>query len=145
MSKQEAFGDIEREVRTIVTRVRRRSVENARMIDPDLTAPAFGVLLYVFDNGAVRAQEVVEAFGVDKATVSRQIAHLESLGLVARSVDPTDGRAYSVELTAEGRSRVDDLSDKRRSDFIQRLNDWSADDLEQLAELLSRYNASLES
>lgn len=144
MSKQEAFGDIEREVRTIVTRVRRMSVENAHMIDPDLTAPAFGVLLYVFDNGTVRAQEVVEAFGVDKATVSRQIAHLESLGFVARSVDPTDGRAYSVELTAEGRSRVDDLSDKRRSDFIQRLNDWSADDLEELAEHLGRYNASLE-
>lgn len=144
MTKQDALWDIEREVRTVVHRVRRMSIENAHMIDPQLSAPAFSVLLFIFDNGTVRAQDVVEAFGVDKATVSRQIAQLEELGLVSRSIDPRDGRAQSVSLTGVGQKRVDALANQRRSDFIERLSDWSADDLEQLAEFLVRYNAALE-
>ncbi|GAA3517877.1 MarR family transcriptional regulator [Aeromicrobium panaciterrae] len=144
MTKQDALWDIEREVRTVVHRVRRMSIENAQTIDPQLSAPAFSVLFFIFDNGTVRAQDVVEAFGVDKATVSRQIAQLEELGLVSRSIDPHDGRAQSVSLTDVGQERVDTLAKQRRSDFIERLSDWSAEDLEQLAEFLARYNASLE-
>jgi len=86
---------------------------------------------------------VVEAIGVDKATVSRQIAQLQDLGLVTRTSDPSDRRAQSVALTDVGQSKVGDLTKRRRAEFMERLDDWSAADLELLADYLARYNASL--
>lgn len=143
MTKQDSLWDIEREVRTVVHRVRRTSIENARLIDADLPVTAYPVLLYIYDNETVRAHEVVEAIGVDKATVSRQIAQLQDLGLVTRTSDPSDRRAQSVALTDVGQSKVGDLTKRRRAEFMERLDDWSAADLELLADYLARYNASL--
>ena len=143
MTKQDSLWDIEREVRTVVHRVRRTSIENARLIDADLPVTAYPVLLYIYDNETGRAHEVVEAIGVDKATVSRQIAQLQDLGLVTRTSDPSDRRAQSVALTDVGQSKVGDLTKRRRAEFMERLDDWSAADLELLADYLARYNASL--
>lgn len=144
MTKKDSLRDIEREMRTVLHRVRRTSIENAQLIDPGLPVTAFPVLLYIADNGTVRAQDVVEAMGLDKATISRQLTQLQELGLVDRTADPADRRAYSVTLTPEGQSKVDALAKQRRAEFMERLDGWSADDLEQLADFLSRYNASLD-
>lgn len=144
MTKAESLRDIEREVRAIVHRVKRLSVENAGLIDPDLPISAYAVLLFIYDNGPVRAQEVVGSIGADKATISRQIAQLEELGLATRRTDPSDKRAQTVELTAQGRAKVDSVTRQRRVTFIERLDDWSADELADFADQLSRYNASLE-
>lgn len=144
MTKAGSLWDIEREVRSVLHRARRTSIENAQLIDPGLPVTAYAVFLFVFDNGPVRAREVVEAIGVDKATISRQIAQLEDLGLVARSDDPSDRRAQTVTVTSEGRSKIDAVAKQRRSQFMERLDDWSAEDLAQFAASLSRYNSSLE-
>lgn len=144
MSKKVAFGGIEREVRIIMRRVRRISVENARRIDPELSVPAYGVLFFLWDNGPVRAQDIVIAMGSDKGTVSRQIALLEKLGLASRSAHPVDRRAQAVSLTDEGQRRVDDVANQRRADYVERLSDWSAEEIQALADDLTRYNNSLE-
>lgn len=144
MSKKDAFAGIEREVRTILNRVRRISVENAHRIHPELSVPAHAVLFLIWDNGPLRAQDVVRTMGSDKGTVSRQIAQLEQLGLVTRSADPTDRRAQVVSLTADGQQRVDAVANERRADYVDRLSEWSVADLNKLATDLARYNRSLE-
>lgn len=145
MTKSESLWDVEREVRTVVHRVRRTSIANAELIDPDLPATAYAVLLFIFDNGLVRPHQLVESLGVDKATISRQITQLENLELVTRNWDPSDRRAQMVTLTPEGQSRVSAVTQQRRAEFMDRLSDWSSKDLTLLATALSRYNAALES
>ncbi|MDR7085786.1 DNA-binding MarR family transcriptional regulator [Aeromicrobium panaciterrae] len=144
MFKQESLERIEREVLTIVARVRRMTLESAHRIDPQLSVPAYSVLFLIWQCGSMRAQAVSTITGADKGTVSRQIAHLESLGLVSRRPDASDGRAQILRLTAEGKARVDALVQDRRSDFTERLADWSPKDLEVFVGYLNQFNASLD-
>ena len=143
-SKADSLRSIERELGVLLRRVRRKTAVNARTIHPDLQPTAYSILLHVVEQGPGRAAQIVDDLGIDKGAVSRQVAHLENLGLVARSTDPADGRAQRIEATALGHRRIAALRQERRSDFAGRLSGWSADDLTELAERLARYNASLE-
>lgn len=47
--------------------------------------------------------ELANAEGVAQPSMSSLVGHLETLGLLARMPDPSDGRAVIVDLTSEGR------------------------------------------
>lgn len=143
-TKAESVHDIERELTVLLHRVRRTSAENARLIDKDLQAAAYSVLLFIVDNEPTCASDAVEHLGVDKGSVSRQVAHLERLGLVERNCDPSDRRVQTLVLTSAGAARVAEVVERRRSEFTGRLSTWSTENLAQFAERLSRYNASFE-
>ncbi len=67
------------------------------------------VVLAAIAEGAVRSQsDLVRATGVDRSTLADMIARMENKGLIARTTAAADGRAKSVQLTAAGRSRLDD-------------------------------------
>jgi DNA-binding MarR family transcriptional regulator len=136
--------DIERELVVLVRRVRRTTAENARRLHPDLLPSAYPVLVHIADHEPTRACDVVDQVGMDKGGVSRQIAHLEQLGLVRRGSDPADRRAQTLVLTENGRARFERLTAQRRTDFEQRLSAWSPEELASFAEQLARYNACLE-
>ena len=136
--------DIERELVVLVRRVRRTTAENARRLHPDLQPSAYPVLVHIADREPTRACEVVDQVGMEKGGVSRQVAHLEQLGLVRRSSDPADRRAQTLVLTEDGRARLERLTGQRRTDFEKRLSAWSPGELASFAEQLARYNACLE-
>ena len=140
-----ALHDIERELTVLLHRVRRRSLSNARLIHPELQAAAYPVLLHLVDSSPTRAADIVDHFGLDKSAVSRQLAHLEELGLLQRATDPDDRRAAVVKASALARRRVASLRQQRRAQFADKLAAWSDDDLAALATQLRRYNAALES
>lgn len=143
-SKNESLRQIERELGVLIHRVRRRTVQVASTVHPDLQPAALPVLLFVLDHDGVRASDVVEHFGIDKGAVSRHVVHLESLGLLTRACDPDDRRAQTIVATDEARRRVDAVRAVRREVVAGRLADWAVADLQQLADGLSRYNASIE-
>jgi DNA-binding MarR family transcriptional regulator len=76
--------------------------------------------------------------------VSRQVAFLEGLGLVAKEADPLDGRAQSIRLTPEGEERMHQVQDARREVFRERLAEWPAHDLQALAMYMAKLNATYE-
>lgn len=76
-----------------------------------------------------------------KATTSRQLRALETLGLIARTPDPADGRAWLVELTAEGRARFSRVRRARREQYVRKLAAWDRTEIAELARLLHRFNA----
>lgn len=51
--------------------------------------------------------DLVRATGVDRSTLAEMMARMERKGLIARSAAADDGRAKSVSLTAEGRTRLE--------------------------------------
>jgi DNA-binding MarR family transcriptional regulator len=136
----EAYVRLEREVALLLRRSRALSARLARALHPDLDGAAYGLLALLQDTGPLRASDLVVRLGLDKSTVSRQVATLVQLGLVDRSADPDDGRAQVLTPSAEGSARLARIRDARRARWEEDLSGWPADDVATLAELLGRFN-----
>lgn len=135
-----AFVELEREIGLLLRRSRAISSRLAGQLHPDLDGAAFGLLALLQDAGPLRASDLVVRLGLDKSTVSRQVASLVGLGLVDRSADPDDGRAQVLTPSAEGASRLAQIRDARRERWEADMRDWPAEDVARLAELLHRLN-----
>ena len=135
-----AFVHLEREIGLLLRRSRAISARLAGELHPDLDGAAYGLLSLLQDAGPLRASELVSRIGLDKSTVSRQIAHLADLGLVDRAADPVDGRAQVLTPSTEGAARLARIREVRRARWEDDLSDWPADDVATLAGLLHRLN-----
>ena len=96
---------LEREVGVLIRRVRRVIGERARAVHEDLQPASYLLLAHLAEVGPSRSSAIVEAFGIDKGAISRQVQHLVDLGLVERA--PTPRRPRHADLiTDEGRARL---------------------------------------
>jgi DNA-binding MarR family transcriptional regulator len=136
----EAFVRLEREIGLMLRRSRAISARLAGELHPDLDGAAYGLLALLQDTGPLRASDLVARLGLDKSTVSRQVSNLVDLGLVDRAADPVDGRAQVLTPSAEGSTRLARIREARRARWETDLNDWPAEDVATLAELLARLN-----
>ncbi|WP_369135121.1 MarR family winged helix-turn-helix transcriptional regulator [Modestobacter sp. I12A-02662] len=135
-----AFVALEREVALLLRRSRAISGRLGGELHRGLDGAAYGLLVLLDDAGALRASDVVTRLGLDKSTVSRQVASLVDLGLVDRAADPADGRAQVLSISVEGHRRLAQLRDARRARWEADLSDWAPHDVATLAELLGRLN-----
>ena len=135
-----AFVALEREIGLLLRRSRAISARLARELHPDLDGAAYGLLALLEDAGPLRASDLVARLGLDKSTVSRQVASLVDLGLVDRAADPGDGRAQVLSPSAEGSARLSRIRAARRARWESDLAGWPADDVATLALLLERLN-----
>jgi DNA-binding MarR family transcriptional regulator len=71
-----------------------------------LTTTQALALLTLADGGPLRLGTLADRIATTDATASRTVDVLERAGFVRRVPDPADGRAISVEPTAEGRREV---------------------------------------
>ena len=58
----------------------------------DLTSEQWGVLVLLWNEGGVTQEELARHCCVDKSSMSRVLALMESKNLILRRVDPADGR-----------------------------------------------------
>jgi len=142
-SRADSLRHLEREVGVLIRRVKRVIGVRARLVHHDLQPASYLMLSWLVDEGPVRASSMVETFNIDKGAVSRQLQHLDDLGLVVRTPDPADGRATLVAASEDAVRRLADVTEHRRKWLDEQLGDWDADDLEQFGQLLERYNRSL--
>jgi DNA-binding MarR family transcriptional regulator len=136
----EAFVQLEREIGLLLRRSRAISARLAGELHPDLDGAAYGLLSLLQDTGPLRASDLVARLGLDKSTVSRQLAHLVDLGLVDRAADPVDGRAQVLTPSSEGSTRLARIRDVRRARWERDMSDWPSSDVATLADLLHRLN-----
>jgi DNA-binding MarR family transcriptional regulator len=133
---------LEEELLILFRQVRRASVSRARCIHPDLQLAGYAVLLWLAANDHARSADVATALDMDKGAVSRQIDHLERLGLVERLPDPRDKRAHGLVLTATGTRGIQALQKRGRTELQRSLAPWSTEDIDAFVRLLRRYNQS---
>lgn len=138
------FLSLERELTVLFRRARANQGEMAREVHPDLESAAYGLLVRLEECGRQRATELAAYIGVGKATMSRQLRALEQLGLVAREPDPADGRAWLVDLTEEGRTRVGRVREARRERYVSHFSHWDRAEVAELARLLNQLNRGME-
>jgi DNA-binding MarR family transcriptional regulator len=83
--------------------VKRSGVQLERGLHP--------VLMTIAALEPIRTTDLALALALKSSTVSRHAARLEELGLVERTVDPDDGRASLLALSAQGRRTLAVLSE----------------------------------
>ncbi|XXV00306.1 MarR family transcriptional regulator [Sorangium sp. So ce1153] len=104
-------------------------------LDPAL----FRLLVGIERFGPIGVVELSERAGRDYTTVSRQVAKLESLGLIERRPSPADRRIHEAVITDKGRQITDALDAARQRLAAPILARWSEEDLSDLVRLMRRF------
>jgi DNA-binding MarR family transcriptional regulator len=139
-----ALRTVEHQISLFWRRGRSISQQLSREVHPDMEPAAYGLLTVIRREGPIRLTELASCIGVGKPSVSRQIAFLESIGLVSKEADPLDGRAQAIRLTAKGEEKMHQVQDARREVFRERLGEWPVEELQTLAAYMAKLNATYE-
>ncbi|MFG2037696.1 MarR family winged helix-turn-helix transcriptional regulator [Dactylosporangium sp. NPDC048998] len=108
-----------------------------------LERPAFVLLSRIAVDGPFRLSVLAADVSLDLSTVSRQVAALESAGLVRRLQDPSDKRASLVEATDLGREVFAENRDRWLAIWEELLAGWTPQQRQLFAELFTRLNESI--
>jgi len=87
-----------------------------------LGVPEWRVLAHLGQYAPITARDIGAHSRMHKTKVSRAVAELERLGLVARAGNDADRREELLSLTPKGRAAYDDLA-PRAADFARHLLD----------------------
>jgi DNA-binding MarR family transcriptional regulator len=143
VTRADSLTELERQVSILLRRIKKVISVRAHLVHPDIQSASYLMLGWLDEHGPVRASALADQFHIDKGAISRQLQHLEELGLVERHPDPADGRATLVRVTPEAVRRLQDASAQRRRWLDDRLADWSAERLGRFAAELGAYNDAL--
>ncbi len=138
------YPQVARELALLLRRARSLATTMSKRAHPVLDATMYPMLAHIARTPEVHGCDLAAQFGVGRATISRQVSHLESLGLVSRHPDPQDARGQLIELTPEGDVLVTNASEAWRLRLSEALSDWSPDDVAILATSLGRLNETID-
>lgn len=109
----------------------------------NLERAAYGLLGHIVTDGPARLSALADVACVDLSAVSRQVAALESAGLVARTTDLSDRRASVITATDTGQ----EVYTRNRKVWLAALEellaDWSPEERLEFARLFARLNTAL--
>lgn len=110
-----------------------------------LDRSAFLLLFRLDTQGAMTIGQLAEAFHLDTSTVNRQTAALLRHGLARRVADPDGGLARKLQITEEGSRRLAADQEYYCLCLGQVLREWTPQEVDLLAEALTRFNRTIES
>lgn len=109
--------------------------------DSEMRQVLFGVLSVIFANPGINQGKVAKALGVQRTNMVALINQLVELGLVERSPDREDRRAFSLNLTLQGRDTVGTTLDRIMEHEERMLSALNLEERKTLLLLLKRINA----
>jgi DNA-binding MarR family transcriptional regulator len=144
------WPQLDPEVEGIVTRISKayRYIENEAQISlarVGLTKEEFKVLMSLQRNGSQSHGWLCRDCHVSTGAMTNRLDKLERTGLVTRAPDPHDRRGVLLELTSEGRAKLDEYVDEGGSRERELLSGMSASERRQLNRLLQKLIESLHS
>lgn len=104
----------------------------------------FPLLVGIERLGPIGVVEMADRVGRDYTTVSRQVAKLESLGLIERRGSAADRRVREATITPKGKAMTD-LVDHARERMGRRiLASWDQRDIDELVRLIRKFADDIE-
>ncbi|MGV2289135.1 MarR family transcriptional regulator [Trinickia sp. YCB016] len=104
----------------------------------------FPLIVAVERFGPIGMVDLAGRVGRDHTTISRQVAKLESLGLVERRAGANDGRVRQVIVTPKGKAMTDAV-DAARDRLGQTLFiDWERQEVDELVRLMRKFAEDIE-
>ncbi|MBU0911328.1 MAG: MarR family transcriptional regulator [Gammaproteobacteria bacterium] len=110
---------------------------------PGLTAMHGRLLLMIARTSATTAQQLSELLRRDKAQITRLLNDLQQSALVQRQTDPADGRRQLLLLSEQGQQLAAQLKTKKRQIAGKMLTGLTADQQQQMSELLAQMYQNL--
>ncbi|WP_141621432.1 MarR family winged helix-turn-helix transcriptional regulator [Myxococcus sp. AB036A] len=104
----------------------------------------FSVLVGIERLGPIGVVDLAERAGRDYTTVSRQVAKLESLGLVKRRENPLDRRVREAVISVRGKAMTDRIDAARERMGHAIFKDWDKDEIEVFVRLMRKFADALE-
>jgi DNA-binding MarR family transcriptional regulator len=132
------IASVEEQLRLLFARVRLVWKEAAAAVHPDLQPVGYKVLSALVHRGRMHAGAIADVLEIDKSVVSRQVKHLEALGLAQSIADPDDGRARFIEATPDAIASVGQRRSRMQQRLYGQLRTWSGEDVDVLGSLLGR-------
>lgn len=99
----------------------------------------FPLLVLVERLGPIGVVELADRVGRDYTTVSRQVAKLESLGLILRKESAVDRRVRESVITEKGKAMTDRVDDARERMGVSIFSTWEEGDFENLVRLMRKF------
>ena len=98
-------SQIDRSPLHLLHRVHQRATElfQEKMAGINLTARQYVVLVTAAQNDGASQQDIIDATGIDRSTVSQVMQTMIRKGLLKRKRTKKDARAYAITLTEHGR------------------------------------------
>ena len=103
----------------------------------------FPLVVLVERLGPIGVVELADRVGRDYTTVSRQVAKLESLGLVDRQESAKDRRVRESVITPEGKAMTDRVDEARTRMGMAIFANWEQQDIDDLVRLMGKFAADL--
>ncbi|NEW46338.1 MarR family winged helix-turn-helix transcriptional regulator [Nocardia cyriacigeorgica] len=104
-----------------------------RRTDSQISLTQLSVLATLHRDGAMTPGALAARERVQPPSMTRVIASLTDLGLVARKPHPTDGRQIIVSLSATGRALIADEASAREAWMTDQLSSLTPDQLDVLS------------
>lgn len=98
----------------------------------------FPLLVAIERQGPVGVVDLAERVGRDYTTVSRQVAKLDSLGLIERRASDTDARVRVASVTPKGKAMIDALDEAREKMARALFKSWDKEDFDNLVRLMRK-------
>jgi len=99
----------------------------------------FPLLVGIERLGPIGVVEIADRVGRDYTTVSRQVAKLESLGLVERRPGAADRRVREAIATPKGKAMTDLIDAARERIGRAVFETWEDHDIDELVRLMRRF------
>jgi DNA-binding MarR family transcriptional regulator len=99
----------------------------------------FPLLVIIERRGPIGVVDLADRVGRDYTTVSRQVAKLESLGLVERQTAAADRRVSLATVTAKGKAMTVALDRARERIVGAMFATWDDRDVEELVRLMRKF------
>ncbi|MFI5085975.1 MAG: MarR family winged helix-turn-helix transcriptional regulator [Actinomycetales bacterium] len=139
--EDQTLADLVNEVFRLFRTLKSISVHETPADEPGLAH--IGILGLLARDGECRATDVAATIGIGPSALSRQLAELESKGLVERQPDPQDGRASLIQLSEAGAALLTTIMTRRAARMRELLEDWSEDDARDALSAVARLVTAL--
>jgi len=103
----------------------------------------FPLLVGIQRFGPIGVVQLADRVGRDYTTVSRQVAKLESLGLVKRQGNVGDRRVREAAITPKGKTMTDRVDAARERIGRAIFETWEVHDVDELVRLMRRFADAL--